>query len=109
MPAPMQIAYHSGMCTTCELDSNFVHSYEALAPIQPPRFTSQQRDALAAVYEALQAVPDAERECWNDSALDGGSWERLRGLAVSALDALTWPLEPPPTYRQVSPGVWQRP
>jgi hypothetical protein len=109
LPAEAQAAYHAGACPTCELWSDFVYSYEALAPAESPRFSGEQRDALSAVYTALQTVPESERVCWDNAALAGDSWARLRGLATAALAALRWPVEPPTAYRQVSPRVWQRP
>ena len=109
LPARAQAAYHAGACTTCELFHDFVHAHEALTPAVSPRFTAEQGEALAAVYAALQCLPATELECWDDSALGRDGWDRLRGLAVTALLALGWPLEPPAPYRQVSPGVWQRP
>ncbi len=109
LPARAQAAYHAGACTTCELFSDFVYAHEALAPATSPRFTGEQGEALAAVYAALQRLPADERECWDDCVLHRAGWDRLRGLAATALAALGWPLEPPPPYRQESPGVWRRP
>lgn len=109
LPAQAQSAYHRGACAICELFSDFVYSYEAVTPDISSRFTSDQREALASVYTALQTIPEAEYVCWDDSALGGASWVQLRRLATVALDALEWPREPPAPYRQISPGVWQRP
>ena len=103
-----QIATLSPGCVTCELYEDFAGYYQAYLDAFANDLIEPQRAQIIALHDALEAMPDADCECGNVDLLNRESWSRVRKMARAALESLGWPLQPPPAFHEIEPGVWKR-
>ena len=103
-----QIRVNQPCCTTCELATDYDAWSESYSSTHASRLSAAQIRSIHNLTVALDSVPPADFECWNNAVLHRTSWQQVRAAARTVLTAFGWPLEAPPELIEVSKGVFQR-
>jgi len=110
VPAADQIRAQTPACVVQdELLLDYDHSYEVLSQHFGSELTGEQRTALRRVHEHSDQW--TEQDNAGDPLEDLARrpfWVTMRSFAAEALARMRWPVEPPPPYKPLGDGVWQR-
>jgi hypothetical protein len=103
-----QVRVNQPCCTTCELATDYEAWSESYLSTHASQIAAAQIRSIQNLTAALDSVPQADFECWNNAVLHRDSWHQVRAAARTVLSAFGWPLEAPPELIEVSKGVFQR-
>jgi len=103
-----QIASQSPGCVTCELYEGFNTYYPLFLSVFESSLSETHREALSALRTAIAEIPECDCVCFDNAMLERESWQGIRRIARRVLDTFRWPNEPPPSFCEAEPDVWNR-
>ncbi len=106
LPADEQVRLNGPGCVACDLINDFNHARRVT--FDEAKLSNDQRQALESIARAIQAMEEADVECYKNGALRRPAWDRLRERASEALRVFGWEKAVIKPFAEVSPGVWFR-
>lgn len=109
LPPEEQQRLNAPGCLTCDLYEDFQAAWRAAQNDADLGLTSEQRGALQALSQALEALAPEDCDCLTPGAVRGPGWQAIRQQAAAALPCFGWQHTTVRPFNQTSPGVWTRP
>ena len=87
------------VCKADELALEFDHWKDVVFDNFGGDLTADQKSRIESIDRGLSDLTRMGTEHWTEHAVrESGEWQRLRALAVEALDTFGWPRQAPPSH-----------